>query len=403
MARYLRILRRRSVAAPFAAAVVARLPISMAPLGLVLLIQSVRGSYSVAGVVTAAMALGGALSAPVWGRLLDRIGQSRVIAPTGVVSGLLLAALAVSTVAGSADGVLVVLAALAGLSFPVVSPAMRAAWRVVLDDAEDRAAAFAMDAVAVETIFVGGPLLLSALLALTPRVVPLLVTAGLQAFGALAYAASGAARRWRPAADTGQASRRTSPLRAPGVAAVLLVALAVAVGFGHLDVSIAATAREDLHDPARVGLLFAAVAGGSALGGLWYGARAWSGKPRHRLPITLAGFACGLFVLPQVVGHGAALWLLLPVLLVTGLCIAPGLIIQQGLVDALAPAHRLGEAQSWLNTSFTAGSAGGTALAGVLVDLGGPQRSFLGAAIAVTAAALIALAAQPRWRGTART
>ena len=73
-------------------------------------------------------------------------------------------------------------------------------------------------------------------------------------------------------------------------------------------------------------------------------------------------------------------------------------IIQQGLVDELAPAHRLGEAQSWLNTAFTAGSAGGTALAGVLVDLGGPQRSFLGAALAVGTAAVLALAAQPRWR-----
>jgi MFS family permease len=83
MARYLRILRRRGAAAPFAAAVVARLPISMAPLGIVLLIQSVRGSYAIAGLVTAALALGGALAAPGWGRLLDRVGQPWVIGPTG--------------------------------------------------------------------------------------------------------------------------------------------------------------------------------------------------------------------------------------------------------------------------------------------------------------------------------
>lgn len=398
MARYLRILRRRGAAAPFAAAVVARLPISMSPLGIVLLIQSVRGSYAIAGLVTAALALGAALAAPVWGRLLDRVGQPWVIGPTGAASGVLLAALAICTDAGAGDGVLVALAAAAGLTFPVVSPAMRAAWRVVLHTPEDRAAAYAMDAVAIETIFVGGPLLLSVLLVVGPLPVPLLVTAALQALGSVAYAASGAARAWRPPPQPEHGHRGTSPVRAEGVGAVLLVALAMAVGFGHLDVSIAATARGTLHDPARVGVLFAAIAGGSAAGGLWYGARSWVGAPRRRLPIVLVGFACGLSVLPQVVAHGAVLWLMLPLLLVTGLCISPSVIIQQGLVDELAPVHRLGEAQSWLNTAFTAGSAGGTALAGVLVDLGGPQRSFVGAALAVGTAALLALAAQPRWR-----
>lgn len=398
MARYLRILRRRHAAVPFAAAVVARLPISMAPLGIVLLIQDVRGSYAIAGVVTASMALGAALAAPGWGRLLDRVGQPWVLAPTGVVCALLLAALAVSADRGAGDVVLVGLAAATGLAFPVVSPAMRAAWRVILPSPEDRAAAFAMDAVAVETIFIGGPLLLSGLLVLTPRVVPLLVTAGLQAVGVLVYAASEAVRTWQPMPPPEHEPAGRSPLRADGVAAILLVALAMSVGFGHVDVAIAATARESLHDPARVGLLFAAIAGGSAAGGLWYGARRWSGAARRRLPLALGGFAAGLFLLPVAVASGAALWLLLPLLLVTGLCIAPGMIIQQSLIDGLAPVHRLAEAQSWLSTAITAGSAAGAALAGMLVDLGGPQRSFFGAAIAVTTATLLSLGAQRQWR-----
>jgi MFS family permease len=398
MARYLRILSRRSVAVPFAAAVVARLPISMAPLGIVLLIQNVRGSYAIAGVVTAALALGMALSAPGWGRLLDRVGQPKVLGPTGVASAVILSALAISADRGAPDAVLVGLSAAAGLTFPVMSPAMRAAWRGILPAAQDRAAAYAMDAVAVETIFVGGPLLLSGLLVLTPRVVPLLVTAAIQAAGVLAYCASRATREWRPLPNQDAGTAGRSPLQARGVVAVLLVALTMAIGFGQLDVSIAATARESLHAPARVGLLFAAIAGGSAGGGLWYGARNWSAPGRVRLPFALGGFALGLCALPVVVAFGAELWLLLPLLLVTGLCIAPGLIIQQALVDGLAPADRLGEAQAWLNTALTGGVATGTAVAGVLVDLGGPQRSFLGAAFAVGVAVLLAIAAQPRWR-----
>jgi predicted MFS family arabinose efflux permease len=91
--------------------------------------------------------------------------------------------------------------------------------------------------------------------------------------------------------------------------------------------------------------------------------------------------------------------LLLALLLVTGLAIAPGLIIEANLVDRLAPGDRLNEAQGWLNTSFTAGGAAGTALAGVLVDAGGPGRAFLGAATVLVLATLTAVVGQRWMRG----
>ncbi len=402
VSRYLRILRQRAALMPFAAAVAARLPISMGPLGIVLLVQQVRGSYTSAAAVTAAFALATSVSAPLLGRAMDRVGQPRVILAAAGVSALLLATLAVVTVRGGGDLVLVALSAGAGLAFPPITPAMRGAWRVVLDTPDDRAAAYAMDAVAVESIFVGGPLLLSALLVLAPPAVPLLVTAALLLCGSWGYGLSAAARSWRPErADPAGPVADTSPLRAPGVPAVLLVALAMAVGFGQVDVSIAATARLTLHDPGRVGLLFAAIAGGSASGGLWYGARSWRRPERRRLPVLLGGFAFGLtvvlFTLLRRADGPLLLPVLLPVLFLTGLGIAPALIIQQALVDRLAPGHRLGEAQAWLNTGFTAGSAGGTAVAGVLVDVAGPAASFAGAAVAVALATAVAVAAQQRW------
>jgi predicted MFS family arabinose efflux permease len=290
-----------------------------------------------------------------------------------------------------------VLAAGAGLAFPPLSPAMRAAWRTVLPHTPDRQAAFALDAVAVETVFIGGPLLLSLLLVVAPPAVPLLATAGLLAGGGTAYSLTGAARRWRAephAAGTGRRGR--SPLSVPGVLAVLVAAAVMSVGFGHTDVSIAATARDALGAESRLGLLFAAIAGGSVVGGLLYGARTWRRPERERLPVTLAGFAAGLATLPLVV-HGATtrLGLLLPLLFVTGLFIAPSLIVQQSLVDEMSPQDRLGEAQAWLGTAITAGAAAGTAVAGVLVDLGGPGRSFLGAASAVALAAVVAVVARP--------
>jgi predicted MFS family arabinose efflux permease len=100
-----------------------------------------------------------------------------------------------------------------------------------------------------------------------------------------------------------------------------------------------------------------------------------------------------LMGLPEV-----PLWLVFPVLVVTGATVAPTLIMQQSLLDHLAPAHRLNEAQAFLSASNTTGAAAGTAVAGVLIDYQGLGVSFAGAAVGAALAAVIAVASQSRWR-----
>ena len=58
---------------------VARLPISMVGLGIVLLAEHETGSYAFAGAVSAVALVANALFAVVQGRLLDRVGQARVL------------------------------------------------------------------------------------------------------------------------------------------------------------------------------------------------------------------------------------------------------------------------------------------------------------------------------------
>jgi predicted MFS family arabinose efflux permease len=88
---------------------------------------------------------------------------------------------------------------------------------------------------------------------------------------------------------------------------------------------------------------------------------------------------------------------LMVVLFFAGLFISPNLIAAQGLVDQLAPAHRLGEAQAWLSTAITAGAALGNAAAGLILDAAGPREALTTASCAVLAAALVCLAAQRVW------
>lgn len=212
LATYAGVLRQRTVLGPFLAAVLARLPIAMTPLGIVLLVQAERGSYGIAGVVTGAFALGTAAGAPVWGRLMDRYGQTRVLVPTVLASALLIVALAVGTVLNVPSAALVATAAAAGGTFPPFSAAMRSTWRRLLPEGPDRRAGFALDAVAVEFLFVGGPLFLSLLLLISPPVAPLLVTAVLLAAGGLTYS-------WAPAVRGGHRTGPTGPVVQAGDAA----------------------------------------------------------------------------------------------------------------------------------------------------------------------------------------
>ncbi|RYZ26293.1 MAG: MFS transporter [Propionibacteriaceae bacterium] len=109
------------------------------------------------------------------------------------------------------------------------------------------------------------------------------------------------------------------------------------------------------------------------------------------MPRLLAVFATLLGVLAVLLATGTTqLVVLLPVLFLTGLTIAPALIMQQALLDQLVPPARLNEAQSFLSASNTAGAALGTAIAGVVIDVAGLSWSFGGAALGVAAAALVA-------------
>jgi len=407
---YLRVLRHGPAVRPFSAAVIARLPVSMAGLGMIVLIEQVRGAYSIAGVVTGAFAIGTAFGAPVWGRLMDRVGQPRIVVPTALASALALAALSLFAVGGAGDATLIVLAAVAGVAFPPISPAMRAAWRVIFTHPSSRRLGYALDASAVELIFVGGPLLLSLLATFFPPQVPLLVTAALMIGGSLGYASTTAARSWRPTqlddlrddASAAATARHTarSALTAPGIAALLAVTLCMAIGFGQLDTSIVATADRILGGTDQLGFLFAAIAGGSGIGGLVYGSRQWPGDELRRMGFMLGAFALTLLPVPILLATDRpSLLLLLPLLFLAGLTIAPTLIMFQNAIDHLAPPHRVTEAQAFLTASMTTGGALGTAAAGLVIDRYGAPGSFVGAVAGVVVSALVAASQVRRWRG----
>ena len=76
---YRRVLGAAGVKQPLAGVVIGRLSIAAEPLSTVLLVHGTTGSFAAAGAVMGAYSIAAAIGLPIQGRLMDRVGQTRVI------------------------------------------------------------------------------------------------------------------------------------------------------------------------------------------------------------------------------------------------------------------------------------------------------------------------------------
>jgi MFS family permease len=378
---YLDVLRTPSVSRLLGSAVVGRMPTAMAGLAIVLLVREAGASYAVAGLVAGAYSIALALTSPLLGRLVDRVGQTRVLVGCAGASALSFGALAAAGRSAS-PAVLAALAALAGASSPPVAACMRALWSKLLGHGGRLQAAFAVESTVQELIFVVGPPLVALLAAVFSPAAAVLGTGALLLVGVGVFAATPASRAWR---GRRRAADWAGPLRSPGIRAVMASIVLLAGAFGTVEVTVVADA-EQLGSRTLAGPLLALWAAGSMVGGLSFGSRASDRGPEQRmiglLLLVVAGIAL-LAVAGGLVQLGAGMVL-------AGLGIAPAIACLYLLVDRLAPAGTVTEAFTWVTTAFATGFAGGNALGGTLVQRVGIDAAFLIAAGGVAAAALLA-------------
>src|SRR6478609_8946695 len=117
---YRRILAQPGTLRFSMAGLVARLPISMIGLGIVLLVSAATGSYGVAGAISAAYMFANAGFAILQGRLLDRFGQGPVLAAASIGFGVAISLLVLSVQADWPIAWTCVFAAICGAFLPQV-------------------------------------------------------------------------------------------------------------------------------------------------------------------------------------------------------------------------------------------------------------------------------------------
>jgi MFS family permease len=362
----------------------ARLPVGLNGLAIVLYLREQTGSFAIAGGVAGSLAAGVGLGAPATGRAVDRLGQWRVLFPCAVGQAAAIGTLVLATEASAPVVLLLLCGFAAGALNPPTSSILRSAWPWLLAARHDLLqGAYAIDTLIIESILITGPLIVGLIAVLTSPAAALALSAACVLIGTALFTTRPVLGRARPEGRP----RGLGALSSPGVRAILMSTLPAGIGVGSCQVGLPAFAHA-VGAPGASGPLMALFSLGSAGGALLYGAL----PNRRSLPAAHLTVAIVLPLGIVALAAPSTVAAMAPLVLVAGCCVAPLVATRNELIGGVAPPDALTEAYTWPVTAFVGGIAIGQALAGSLAEGPGWRFAFLvGAAFAATGA-LIAFA-----------
>lgn len=382
---YVEIFRAPGAKGFAAAGFVARMPMAMAPIGIVAMLSQTHGEFWLAGAVSATYALANALFAPQISRVVDRLGQSRVLIPTTLVAAIAFAVLMLAAWQHWPIWTLFA-AALAAALMPSFPAMVRARWSELFRDRPELNTAFAFESSADELVYIAGASLSVGLaVALFPEA-GLLASTLFLVLGGLAFIAQ---RRTEPQPSPATAGGGQSAIRQRPVQIITLALIFVGAIFATAEVSAVAI-TEKLGEPAAASLVIGVYAVGSFVVGLIVGALNLKLALEKQLAIALAVIAVTAWPLLFVDNVP----MLALAVFASGVAISPTFITAFGLIERRVPAAMLTEGITWVMTGIGIGMALGSFVTGWVVDTYGAGNGFIVSVVAGALALLTILLGQ---------
>ncbi|TQN61239.1 MFS transporter [Agrobacterium tumefaciens] len=352
-----------------AAGFFARLPIAMAPIGIVAMLSQTHGEYWLAGAVSATFALTNAAVAPQISRLVDRRGQSSVLIPATTLSVIAFAILIIATNQKWPVWTLFLSAFLAA-AMPSIPAMMRARWTEIFRDRPELNTAFAFESAADELVYISGASLSVGLaVSLFPEAGMMISTTFL-ALGTFAFLLQRSTEPKVRPVQGGQRQRSAILLRP--VQIITLALIFVGSTFATAEVSAVAITKQ-LGQPEAASLVIGVYAIGSFVVGLLLGAI--NPKiPLHR-QLLIAVSVLALTALPLLFAT-TAVGLLAFAVFLSGVGISPIFITAFGLIERRVPESMLTEGVTWVMTGIGIGMALGAFISGWVIDNFGAGNGF---------------------------
>jgi MFS family permease len=366
-----------------AAAFVARMPVAMMPIGIVTMLSQLRDEYWLAGSVAATFTLANAVVAPQISRLVDRLGQSRLLTPATAVAVL---AFAIMTIAAHRDwpAWTLFVSALLASTMPSMSAMVRARWTALFRGRPELNTAFAFESAADELVYIIGATLSVALSVTLFPEAGVLVSTVLLALGTAAFVLQPGTE---PPRRAGASASSGSAISQRPVQLIATTMVFVGAIFAASEVTVVALTRE-LGRPEAASLVIGVYAAGSFIVGIALGSlnpRA----PLHR-QLLVSVSALLLLTLPLLLADSVA-WLAFAIFL-SGLAVSPTFITSYGVVEKRVSPAVLTEGVTWVGTGVGIGMALGAFFSGWAVDHFGARNGFwvsvLGALVALGMVAL---------------
>lgn len=371
---------------PALASALARLPIAMTTLAVLLYTQRTTGSYAIAALVSAGALAGESLGAVGQGRLMDRVGPTRPLLLAAVLYAVAGAGLIVAIETGAPLGVLVGAAAVSGLVRPAMPGASRALWARLVPAGPRRDAAYSYEAISLEVFFILGPALAAILVTMPWPGTGLAAAMTGMVVGTSIFALSRPVRAQQPS-EVGPSIGMLGALARPGMRTVALASLGFGLVIGSVEVGVPAVGTA-AGSPTLGGVLLSAWSVTSVLAGILYSLAPWP-RPLHlRMPFLLATFAVCVAGM-ALIGPLGSLPVLIVAMLAAGALITPQVTAHSLGVELAAPAGTSTEGFGWVVTAAVLGISAGQVMSGVAVDLAGPPSAFLVGGVAGVAVAAV--------------
>lgn len=351
------------------AGLIARVPMSMVGISIILAVRALYGNYSLAGLVSATQVIAYAVGAPILARLVDRYGQLQVMLPSVMVSAAATVSLIFAIVNLVSPVILVPITVVMGATAGSIGALARSRWAYVCENPAQLQVAYAMEAALDELVFVLGPVAATLLAASVHPLAGLWVAVAFMVVGAIAFLAQ--TRTQPPARIPVEGEKKQSVMRNPVMIVLAMTYVFTGALFGSSDLAVVAFADE-ANRSSMAGLVLASMSLGSLISALIYGARVWKTPMWRLFTVGVIAIAVGTstFLFTPNLGVLAIL------MFIAGLAIAPTMTNVNTIVQRVTPPTRLTEGLTWMSTAMTIGTSLGSALTGPAIDSTGHRGGF---------------------------
>ncbi len=341
---------------------------AMFGVAIIVMLSERRGSFGLAGAVSAVGLAVLAVAGPVLGRLVDKHGQRRIALPFVLFSAVCGVTVAVLSWRDAPAWTLFVFYGLSAV-LPEPGPMSRARWAHIFRDEPDRLhTAMSFEQVADEASFVLGPVLAVLVSTLWFPEAGLLLAELLFTAGMLAFLA---ARATEPPVVPHADRPGGLAVRRPGLLLVATALVMTGVIFGANEVIAVAYATEQ-GSTGFSSVILGGFALGSTLAGIVFGSRVFRSTLTRRLMLA----ATAMFVLEVPALFVGGLWPLAVVMVVAGSATAPMLITSLSIAQRLVPAALVTEGMAVAITGILVGISAGSAVGGWAIEAWGAQAAY---------------------------